>query len=125
MLPREPHPLDAVIADVVVRHTDDVDPRPCELFGERGLGAQPSAAALVHRVRLVIVEQHLEIRERHIGAPNQVDHAKELGLLVRRERTRDDRVADECHGERLGRRCDALRVACSGDADGENNTETE
>ena len=91
----------AEIAGVIVRARDEVESRPHQLFQDRRIGPHPGAAAFVRGRRLVIVEQRLEIRERRVGAANQIEEPGELGLFEHREALHDDRVAGQRQRERL------------------------
>jgi hypothetical protein len=66
------------------------------------IAAHPRAAALVHRVRLVVVQQHLEIRERGVRVADQLDDLLEPRFLIRGEPARHQRIARERQRERAG-----------------------
>ncbi len=122
VLRRQPHALDAVVARVVVGARDHVEAGPRQLFRELRVAAHPRAAALVHRVRLVVVQQHLEVGERGVGATDEVHDGAEARTLVDRQGARDDRVAGERQREGAGRRR-RRRLAAQADrrADAQDN----
>ena len=60
------------------------------------------------RRRFVVVKQRLEIRERGVGAANQVEELRELGLPEHLQPLHDDRIAGQRDGEWLAR----LLVRC-------------
>ena len=94
---RLPPVLEDAHAYLDCRVVDHVDAGPDELLRHHGVGAHVGPAALRGRHGLVVVEQHLQVRERHVRPADHLDHAQELGLPVRREPARDDRVAGERH----------------------------
>ncbi len=53
-------------------------------------------------IRLVVVEEDLQVGERGVRAPDQLDHLQEVGLVVDREPPRDDGVAGEGEGHLPG-----------------------
>jgi hypothetical protein len=69
------------------------------------------------------VKQRLEVRERRIGAPNQIEEPGELRLFEHREPLHDDRVAGQREPERLGhlRGGAALVDQCNGEQKYERN----
>ena len=95
----DPVPVRGVVAGVVVRHRHHVEPGPDQLVGQVRVRAHPGAAAGGGRIRLVVVEEHLEVDERGVRAPHELDHVEVHGLLVGREPPGDDGVSRERHRE--------------------------
>ena len=96
---RDPMPVGGVVTRVIVRHRHHVESGPDELVGQVRVRAHPGPAAAGSRIRLVVVEEHLQVDERGVRAPHELDHVEVLALLVGREPPRDDGVSRERHGE--------------------------
>ena len=87
----------AVIPRVIVRVGDHVKARPSQFVGHLGISPHPCASALIGRVRFVVVQEHLQVREGHIGASEEFDHLQVARLHVTGEGPGDDGVAGEHH----------------------------
>ena len=95
----EEHRRRPVVPRVVVGQRPDVDSGPDELLHEFRLGAHVGPAARTHGIGLPVVEEDLHVGERQVGAPQEIDHRQELGLLVDAQFAGDDRIARQRHGE--------------------------
>jgi hypothetical protein len=101
--PGESHPVDPVVAGMIVGHGHQVEAGPHQLFHQRRLGPHVGAAALMHGIGLVVVEQHFEIGECGVRTADHLDHLQEARFAVGRQAAGDDGVPSEGHGHDRGR----------------------
>ena len=107
----EAHRRHAVVAGVVVGERPEVEAGPRQFLRQRGLGPHVGAAALVHGIRLEVVEEHLDVGEGRVGAAYERDQPREGRLAVDRELARDDGIAGEGERHAGGRRLREQAVA--------------
>ena len=100
VLRREVHAQRTEVAGMVVGPRDHVETRPGKLFHQRRLGAHVGAAALVHRVGLVIVEEHLEVRERGVCPANDLEQPRVGRFVEHGDGPGDDGVAGQRQRQR-------------------------
>jgi hypothetical protein len=80
---------------VVARERHQAKTHPLEVLDELRVAPHVGADALVRRRVLVIVEEHLAMDVRRVGAADELDELEEIGLRVHAEPLADQRFAGD------------------------------
>src|SRR5579864_5605452 len=96
---------------MVVCDAKQTKARPLEFIQDPSRRSHVGSTAHRRAWKLEVVDQHLEVRKRRVGAPDTIEHLKISGLVVDRDAAVDDGIAREREAKAIRRRR-CLRRRC-------------